>query len=180
MSATGRTASIIRAALGLHEAGYWLTVCCSPNHPPGECTIPRRIPCHSPGKAPIHRRWQSVRLSADDIERLLVERPTSNIGIRWGECSGLVDVEADNDAAERAFCDLFGSKPETPAYVSRRGTHRVFRYADGLPKAVVKLREIEFRMGGDRRGAQSVVPPSIHHTGCRYRWVKGRGLGDVE
>jgi hypothetical protein len=67
-----------------------------------------------------------------------------------------------------------------PTYRSCRGYHRIFKWCDGLPKAVIKLQGIEFRCGGNGRGTQSIVPPSIHHTGHRYEWLEFLSLDEVD
>jgi len=54
--------------------------------------------------------------------------------------------------------------------------------ADQLPharKAVFKVNELEFRIGGGETGAQSLVPPSIHPKGGRYDWLPGLSPDDV-
>jgi hypothetical protein len=46
--------------------------------------------------------------------------------------------------------------------------------------AVKKVLGIEVRIGNDGRAAQSVLPPSTHHTGKGYEWVSGMGPDEVE
>lgn len=179
------TSTILDTALAYHEHGYRPVVCCDSSHPPGKCIVPRKIPCGSPGKAPIHASWQSERLTRERLKNLLLKHPGANIGIRWGEQSGLIDVECDTPDAEQSLRELLGEArfPELvliPTYRSRRGLHRLFRYTTGLPKAVVKLFGVEFRCGGNGRGSQSLVPPSRHHTGAKYEWLEFLSLDDVE
>src|SRR5262245_29256863 len=101
------THAIIDAALRLHNRGCWIVVSLDPRHELGNCTVPRKKPCQSPGKAPIHTNWQLKRLDAVQITRFLNEHPGLNIGIRWGPESGLIDVEADSPEAETALQELF-------------------------------------------------------------------------
>jgi hypothetical protein len=46
-------------------------------------------------------------------------------------------------------------------------------------KAKLEIDGIEFRIGNEK-GAVSVVPPSIHPEGHRYKWLKRLSLDDVE
>jgi hypothetical protein len=173
------------AALRLHERGCWVTVCCDPTHEPGKCNVPRKSPCNSPGKTPINRAWQIEPLTADQICELLRKHPGANVGIKWGAESGLIDVEGDTPEAEHVLQELLDESgfPELvliPTYRSRRGLHRIFRFTPELPKAVVKLFGIEFRCGGNGKGAQSVVPPSRHQSGAQYEWLEFLSLDEVE
>ena len=185
MSATTATSMILDAALAYHDRGCWVTVCCDPTHEPGKCIVPRKYPCTSPGKAPINSGWQSKRLTANQIRELFTKHAGANVGIKWGAESGLIDVEADTPEAERVLQELLDESqfPELvliPTYTSRRGYHRLFRWCEVLPKAVVKLFDIEFRCGGDGKGAQSVVPPSRHVSGQQYQWQEFLSLDDVD
>ena len=70
--------------------------------------------------------------------------------------------------------------PATPTYQSKRGKHRWFLRPDGVPKkATVEVDGIEFRIA-NAKGALSVVPPSVHESGFRYRWLCGLSLDEVE
>jgi Bifunctional DNA primase/polymerase, N-terminal len=177
--------NILDTALLYHNRGLWVTLNCEPTHTPGNCTVPREVPCHSPGKAPIHARWQTERLTAEQIRHALTRCPTLNIGCRWGPESGIIDVEADSKAAERALQDLldetgFPDLSLIPTYASRRSYHQLFQWCEGLPKSVIKLNGIEFRCGGSGKGAQSIMPPSIHPSGTPYRWLEFLSLNEVE
>jgi hypothetical protein len=172
------------AAINYLRAGWMVTVCCDPTHPPGECTVPRSKPCTAPGKAPVHSRWQTDRLTERRIIDLFELYPGCNTGGRLGKPSNLIDVECDTTEQEAALQELLDecNMPECqvpPSYCSNRGPHRLFEYAEGLPQAVITIRGVAFRCGGAGKGAQSVLPPSRHQSGATYRWLEGCSLSDT-
>jgi len=126
--------------------------------------------------------WPSLATTdEEEIERLWQRWPDANLGIKLGPASGLVDCEHDTDegkaTAERLLGDCF-----TPTYQSSRSIHRLFQFPEGLtiPKAVVMVQGLELRFGTEKKGAQSVFPPSIHASGVQYRWLNGLSPDDVE
>ena len=177
--------NILNAALEYHRAGWWVTICCDPTHPIGKCTVNRKNPCNTPGKAPIHFGWQTERLTEERITELLQRYSGCNVGGGLGALSGLVDVECDTPEQEKALQELLleCDMPELqipPSYQSNRGPHRLFQYVEGLPQAVITLRGgVAFRCGGNGKGAQSVLPPSRHQSGATYRWLDGCSLSDT-
>ena len=137
--------------------------------------------CGTPGKHPIDGRWQDV---ATTDERILEDwfdgsRP-ANVSVALGEKSGIVDIEWDTDEGKRT-AEKFGLPGiQTPTYQSHRSEHRIFRYDAKLPQqAVFKLNGLEVRIGGGKKGAQSVFPPSLHASGVRYRWKMGFSPDEV-
>ena len=130
------------------------------------------------GKHPRLSEWH-LNSSANEqqISQWWAKWPLANIGILLGEKSGVVDLECDTPDAERALVDLFdGDFPVVPKYASARGGHWLFQWTPELDRlrqgnqAVFKWKGIEFRIGGGRKGAQSVFPPSRHPSGVQYAW----------
>ena len=127
--------------------------------------------CGSPGKHPQGNDWPS--LATTDPETI-AEWITngSNVGVILGERSRLIDVEIDDEEALAAWQGLGLQGYDTPTYQGGRGPHHLFLWEEGLPDlAVVKPMGIECRLGGGGRAAQSVLPPSTHHSGMQYRWI---------
>jgi hypothetical protein len=156
----------------------------------GCCECHRGGKCDSPGKHPRIKGWpaEATRDEAK-IEKWVVRWPLLNLGAKSGPESGAIDVECDSDEAEAALVELFGGPenfPVVPTYTSGRGKHRQFAWSAELAalpesgKAVFVFRGIEFRIGGGGKGGQSVYPPSRHKSGCRYAWLPGLSLDDVE
>jgi len=152
---SSRQHGTLKAALKLHDRGLWV------------------VPCN--GKIATKTRWSNKRVNRRELERKLDADPELGIGIVLSR-SPYIDVEYDSDDGEAALRKLFGAKiPKTPAWRSKRGTHRLFRRPNGLPaRAVIHLDGIEFRIGNGK-GALSVVPPSNGR-----RWVRGQSLDDLK
>ena len=141
---------------------------------PGVCRCPKGSACPSPGKHPIGNDWGG--LATNDSERIVDEfQAGDNIGLLLGEKSGVIDVEYDTAEGRAAVEEaLRGIELVTPTFRSGRSTHRLFRWSSEFPKAAkLDINGIEFRLGSDGRAAQSVLPPSTHHTGVSYQWLEG-------
>lgn len=171
--ATVTTDDLLRSALDYAGRG-WLVV---PLHDMsiGHCSCQAGASCKSGGKHPRISAWQTKASKDEETINEWWERwPSANVGVVLGEASGVIDIECDTDQAEKTLSDLFGGEfPYCPTYQASRGKHRLFKWSSDFPKsdqAVVKVHGIEFRIGGGGRGAQSVMPPSVHYTGTIYTW----------
>jgi hypothetical protein len=146
------------------------------------CTCWKGRDCATPGKHPVGEQWQ-LRTTADEnvvLEWFEAGKPV-NIGLLLGPRSGVVDVELDGPDAKEAWDNLNLGEIWTPTYTAGRGPHRLFRWSEELPAvAVRKVLGIEVRIGNGGNAAQSVIPPSTHHTGKAYEWVPGMSPDDME
>lgn len=152
------------------EIGWQVVPCHSVND--GVCTC-RKPVCKSPGKHPRLTAWQKqATTDGDTIDTWLDQWPDSNIGVRLGPTSDLIDIEYDSEEGEATAKELLGDI-KTPRFKSSRSVHHLFAFPAGLeiPKAVVTWRGLEIRFGTDGKGAQSIFPPSRHASGKRYEWV---------
>lgn len=132
------------------------------------------VPLRARGKIPWINEWQAQ--ASDDEEQIakwFEDRPQSNVGLQLGPRSGVIDIEGDQEGAEEDLLKLFGGDvPVTATWKADRGKHRLFRYRDDLPQqAVIHIGKLEIRIGGGKKGAQSVLPPSIHPKGMAYEWL---------
>ena len=60
----------------------------------GVCTCRKGGDCPSPAKHPRLSRWPEQATSDEgELERLFAKWPESNLGVRLGPTSGIVDVE---------------------------------------------------------------------------------------
>jgi hypothetical protein len=140
--------------------------------------------CGTPGKHPVDADWLSGVTRDEEVIASWFENGDEwNIGLPLGPASGLADAEWDNDRA-LATAKKFGLfNVPTPQYSSGRGGHTLWlldpRLAS-LPKAKVDIDGLEIRIGGGGKQAQSIIPPSRHHSGKRYKWLPGRSPDDVE
>jgi putative DNA primase/helicase len=125
---------------------------------------------------PLLANWQAAATTDPAaLRRWWARQPRCNVGVQLGPRSGLVDVECDSPEAERALTALLGDDyPVVPTFSARRGKHRLFAWSPGLPhpdRAVFHFRGVEFRTGNGGKGAQSLLPPSIHPSGLAYAWL---------
>ena len=150
---------------------------------PKVCTCVKGADCGTPGKHPSGGTAWHLSATNDEDEVLSwfdQSRPV-NVGLLLGPKSGVIDVELDGDDAKAAWAELDLGEIWTPTYQAGRGPHRLFRWREDLPAtAVRKVMGIEVRIGNGGKAAQSVIPPSTHHTGVTYQWVPGMSPDDVE
>jgi len=154
------------------------------------CTCHLREKCDTPGKHPSGGGdWQSR--ATDDEEKIVEwfnfqqvddnQDIRVNVGVRLGRESGIIDVEVDSPEAEETIRKYGLDRIDTPTYRASRGCHRIFRFEDDLPDvAVVKVENLEVRIGGGGKAAQSVMPCSWHRTGIQYLWLPGKSPEEVE
>jgi hypothetical protein len=151
----------------------------------GECTCWKGGDCGSPGKHPTGSAWETTT----DEEQVFEwwGGPTRfNVGVVLGDAGrgtgpAVIDIEADTDEAAAELRRLGLDRFETPTWSSGRGLHRLFQWSPELPAVqVLKPHGIEVRIGGGGKQTQSVMPPSMHHSGRAYQWQPGFGLDEVE
>jgi hypothetical protein len=152
---------------------------------PGECTCWKRGDCGSPGKHPTGSAWETTT-DEEKVFEWWGGHTRFNVGVVLGDASrgtgpAVIDIEADSDEATAELRRLGLDRFETPTWSSGRGLHRLFLWSPELPAVqVLKPHGIEVRIGGGGKQTQSVMPPSIHHSGRAYQWQPGFGLDDVE
>jgi putative DNA primase/helicase len=127
------------------------------------------VPIPSGTKGPRLKNWQDLRLKAEDIPKYF--NNSQNVGIINGPASGhLVTVDLDCDEA-LAVAGRFlsptltggrDSKPDAHWWFICPGLeHKAFETTDD--GTILELRSTDH---------QTVVPPSVHPTGERYRWSR--------
>lgn len=140
----------------------------------GGCSCRRGSACTTPGKHPAINEWQNHASDDEDqINEWWEKWPEANVGFALGKASKVIDFEFDSERQRQIFVDLFGGEtPLTTCYESHRGSHYLFEWQDDLPGgATLKLDELVVRIGNNEAGAMSVLPPSMHPSGQRYRWL---------
>lgn len=166
-------------AAGYAAKGWYVVVCHGSNG--NRCTCSNEN-CSTPGKHPLLNAWQhKATLDEDELSQWLDGSKNRNIGIQLGEKSGVIDIEYDTEQG-RETAERFGlERVLTPTFTSKRSTHRLFKWDRRLPqRAVYKLSGLEIRIGGGKKGAQSIVPPSSHSSGVSYSWVAGMGPDECD
>lgn len=154
--------------------------------PDGTCTC-STPGCRNTGKHPSGADWQHRATSDENViarwcdDAGQSDHTRINFGVRLGECSGIIDVEYDNDEAEASIRRFGLDMVDTPSYQSGRGVHRIFQHEDWMPdSAMIKVHGIEVRIGGGGKAGQSVIPPSWHARGTQYEWLPGKSPDDIQ
>src|SRR4028118_1639418 len=131
------------------------------------------VPIPARQKGPQLSGWQRLRISASDVPRYF--NNGQNIGIINGKASGWL-VTADLDRPEAValagrFLEptLTSGRESVPDghwwYYSPGLEHREF---EGIPKSASEGTILELRSTDH----QTVVEPSVHPSGERYRWSR--------
>lgn len=145
----------------------------------GWSVLPMR-PC---AKAPLvpWLELQERRAHADEIRGWFERWPDANVGVVTGAISGLVVVDVDPAHGGRdSLADLeaeIGQLPPTVEVITGgRGRHLYFAHPGGtVPNRAGVLPGIDVR--GD--GGSLAMPPSVHPSGRKYRWMSGRSPDDL-
>ena len=124
---------------------------------------------------------QSTRPSANDLAEWFRRWPDANVGIVTGEISNLVVVDVDpnhggDDSLDR-LQQRFGPLPPTVEVETGGGGRHLYFAHPGfqLRNRVGLAQGIDLR--GD--GGYVVAPPSVHPTGRRYAWSRGRSPAEM-
>jgi len=131
------------------------------------------VPIPARQKGPRISDWQRLRIALEDVPRYF--NNGQNVGIITGKASGWL-VTADLDCPEAValagrFLEptLTGGRESVPDghwwYISPGLEHREF---EGIPKSASEGTILELRSTDH----QTVVEPSVHPSGERYRWSR--------
>jgi hypothetical protein len=135
------------------------------------------VPVPIGGKGPVIPGWQHLDITAENVGQYF-NRPNLNAGAIMGPRSGgLTDVDLDCAEAIRLAPSFL---PETRSVYGRPGkrrSHYLYILTNAPePKASIQLKDeskkmiVELRMGGGGKGAQSIMPGSVHPSGETYEW----------
>jgi hypothetical protein len=136
-----------------------------------------RADCDRPGK---HPRWhrqlftEGLRQASTDPTQIRAwwrRWPEANVGL----CTGVVHDVCDIDSAHglQQILDLLGERTmAAPAVRTGSGGWHVYLAPTGLGNRVRLLPGVDWR----GVGGYVVAPPSMHATGDRYSWLRGRDL----
>ena len=135
------------------------------------------IPLRPKSKLPwgVWKDYQQMPMSHKELMEHFTRYPTSNLALVTGKLSGVIVLDIDsNDALE--FAKKKGLV-KTPTVITSRGYQMYFKYRNGVRNFQKKanLKDIDLRA----EGGYVVLPPSIHPSGKRYEWYKGRSLDDL-
>jgi hypothetical protein len=180
------------------SSGWAVVAVCPPDHA-GESSVHvnggygaggrRRLPCRSPGKAPVipWRRFQSGTLptseeldywwSGDHVHR--------NVGLICGSASRLAGIDIDGQAGALQLHTLSdGDLPPTLEFETPGGGRRLlYSVPSGVQIRTTHLPILDQRHAGISflgHGGHTVLPPSRHVNGGRYVWTDQRSPDDIQ
>lgn len=182
------------AAIGYVERGWRTVLLHRPvrtlsDWPPAVCSCPRRAECRTPGKHPFFRDWARVAASDPDVVRRLWDAyPDANVGLATGVTNAgyaVVVVDVDDDRGRESLDKLtaeYDALPQTLSAATGReggGTHYYFRL--GIPYLDRIRTQTGISPGIDIRAAGGLVvlPPSLHPSGLRYRWLNDAPIAEL-
>jgi hypothetical protein len=141
--------------------------------PGGRCSCGEEG-CPSPGKHPMHPRWESYASNDPGvIAGWWAQVPAANADIACG-VSGLVAIDIDGGAGIDSIKKLQAERGKLPLTLRFRtgslGLHLVYRDVDsGVPCRGHLWPGVDIR----GQGGQIVAPPSLHASGRRYEQLPG-------
>ena len=148
--------TVVRTALQAHSLGF------------------TPVPLRSGQKRPALARWVDLSYETEtDVERTFGDAPDAGgVGLLLGSASnGLVDVDLDHPRARRAAELVLLPTEMQTGRASSRWSHRWYRVTGDLPATRrYKLPDGETTVELRADGAQTVIPPTVHPSGERYRW----------
>jgi hypothetical protein len=179
-------AECLQAALDYLTRGWASLADCPPDHVGVGKTHGQK--CKHPGKAPWGA-WKELqtRLPTEaELREKWRANPTLNVGLALGPVSGLVRVDVDGPGGERLLAELSGGDlPDTLEFTSGRdngGRGLLYAIPPGVELKTTPLRpgEAKTELRFQAKGAQTVLPPSRHSSGCRYAWRPGHSPDEIK
>jgi hypothetical protein len=164
----------LEAALEYLARGWSAIALCPPDH--SKVAGEHEKTCNSPGKAPLWpwKEYQERLAKPEQLQLWWNRNEKSNVGVVMGPVSGIIGVDIDSNDGFALLANICGGAiPNTFQFSTPGGQdhHRLFfKYPDvEIPTRSVKLNGHEaIRIQG--KGAQTVMPPSIHPSGPTYGW----------
>lgn len=147
--------------------------------------------CGSPGKHPrVSGGLHDATTEEMRIKAWWKRWPNANIGVRTGSASGIYVIDIDNkrsvdlgngilvsegEESLRQQEMQIGKLPDTRSSITGSGgSHRIFTYPEVTPDGTSLGNRAGLMSSVDTRGdgGYIVVPPSLHPSGNRYRWLE--------
>lgn len=140
--------------------------------------------CAQAGKIPVIKGWREHEATSKaQVAQWIREFPNMNVGLPLGRVSGFVGIDIDGELGEVMLDEISGGDvPETWEYATGAGRRLLFEIPVGLAtKKFVNPGEGEHEECSIIcEGQQTVLPPSVHHTGRIYEWEEGRSPDDID
>ena len=150
------------------DLGFVVHPCCPYDH---HCTTPGKIP-YSPFAAQHMPRWQShQQFSVEKWQNWLDYNGEINIGFLCGSPSQLIAFDIDEQEGVKVLEHYSIPWRDGWRYETGRGFRILFRSRQRVVSRILAHGGHHIEVLGD--GRQSVLPPSLHPGGKRYKWVDG-------
>lgn len=161
-------------ALDYANRGLWVIPLHTPRN--GGCSCGKKN-CGSVGKHPRTKNGlKDATVDEKQIREWWNRWPNANIGILTGRESGIVVLDVDSEAGEKA---LKGRHlPPTPVASTGRGLHRYFAYPNNGKR--IKSAKVFEACDIKADGGYVVAPPSLHPSGRQYEWQDTLSLSDID
>jgi hypothetical protein len=135
-----------------------------------------------PGKKTPKISWKKFQkriMSLEEVNQYFGKN--SNIAIVTGKISNIIVLDIDpRHGGDKTIEDL--EIPDTVTVeTGGGGLHYYFKYPDGFEE-ISNFQNIKELPGVDLRadGGCVISPPSLHPSGNRYKFVEGKGFGEIE
>jgi P4 family phage/plasmid primase-like protien len=140
--------------------------------------------CSKAGKIPLIRGWQAHEATlVVQVDSWLKEFKNINIGLPLGHVSGYVGIDVDGEQGEEILMGMAkGDLPETWEYITGAGRRLLYE----IPVGLQTKKSVNTGTGKHEEcsimaaGQQTVLPPSIHHTGKLYEWLEDHAPQDID
>ncbi len=131
-------------------------------------------------------RWkgfQTTPPTAQQVRDWWDEWPDAGIGLVLGPVSRVLAVDVDGPEAHAELLRRLGQEPLAPKMWSGSGKPQRYQLFFCHPEELATKAkftpwhpQLEFR----GEGGLTILPPSVHPSGLRYRWAGGRSLTEMD
>ena len=133
------------------------------------------VPVPVGAKAPNLPKWQLLRITAETVDQYFNGTRLNAGAIMGPSSNNLTDVDLDCKEAMALAPSFLPKTNSIYGRASKRRSHYLYYCGDADPKSVIRLKDdhsciVELRLGGSGKGAQSVMPGSLHTSGEQYEW----------
>ncbi len=134
------------------------------------------IPIKNRSKKPAISSWkkyQSQKPNDRELRKFWGNGSENGVAFVTGKISGLIILDADSPESVK-FCQE--NFPDTVTVKTGRGYHYFFKFKNGI-KSQVNIHGLKLDVRAE--GAYAIGPPSVHPSGKKYKFVKGKSLDDL-
>jgi len=110
------------------------------------------------------------------------EWPDAGLALVLGPVSGVFVIDVDGEEAHLALLERLGKEPLGPKALSGSGKPYRYHLYFRCPDLATKSKQTPWHPNLEFRGKGGIViiPPSLHKSGNRYAWAKGRSPEEMD